>query len=99
MGISPSSLRDSESSPSPIPSSSSLPKSLVSTLLPDVENSISRSALRILRKSSQSAPSRRVTPSSPTRRPSSRSPAKQDVKARRTILRDEYEWDPNDALK
>merc|ERR1712166_1017496 len=25
--------------------------------------------------------------------------AKQDVKARRTILRDEYEWDPNDALK
>merc|ERR1711957_983785 len=76
-------------------------------LLPDVENSISRSALRILRKSSQSAPSRRVTPSSPTRRPSSRSPAiedgkveaKQDVKARRTILRDEYEWDPNDALK
>jgi elongation factor 2 len=25
--------------------------------------------------------------------------SKQDPKARRTILRDEYEWDPNDALK
>jgi elongation factor 2 len=68
----PSSLTVSESSPRLIHSFSATLRSPVSTSLLDVENSTSKSALRILRRITPSAHSRRETQLSPTRRPSPR---------------------------